>query len=214
MQPRPNENAATGAETKRNRQGRESIRIVAGLVALALTASTLMQARATMLSDMLARAEASISTLGAGHGRNLEMPNPATTPGAINEDVTQATIGSTICRKGWTREIRPSAYYTNALKKKQLRDMGLPHADPRDFEEDHLIPLSLGGASRDEKNLFPQARNGAGGGASRKDELELKLVSEVCAGRLLLDDARREIAQDWQAAYRKHGGMKYRGRGD
>src|SRR3712207_3940055 len=49
----------------------------------------------------------------------------AHTPGALNPDVTQATIGSTICVRGWTRTIRPPSSYTSALKVEQLAEYGL-----------------------------------------------------------------------------------------
>ena len=43
------------------------------------------------------------------------------TPGVVNPDVTQATIATTICRRGWTRTIRPPVSYTNDLKRRGLR---------------------------------------------------------------------------------------------
>jgi hypothetical protein len=45
---------------------------------------------------------------------------PTHTPGARYYKVTQATIGKTICVKGWTKTIRPPATYTNTLKRVQL----------------------------------------------------------------------------------------------
>jgi hypothetical protein len=36
-----------------------------------------------------------------------------------------------------------------------MHDMGLV-GNPKDYEEDHLISLELGGAPRDPKNLWPQ----------------------------------------------------------
>lgn len=61
------------------------------------------------------------------------------TPGATNPDVTQENIASTICIKGggYTETIRPPMYYTNAMKKAQIRQF--VDNDPRHFEEDHLI---------------------------------------------------------------------------
>src|SRR5579871_5396607 len=35
------------------------------------------------------------------------LPDPSCTPGALNPDVTQATIASTICKTGWTATVRP-----------------------------------------------------------------------------------------------------------
>jgi hypothetical protein len=52
------------------------------------------------------------------------LPDSTRTPGALNPDVTQATIGSTICVRGWTRTIRPPRQYTSAMKRQQLREFG------------------------------------------------------------------------------------------
>jgi hypothetical protein len=41
------------------------------------------------------------------------LPDPTKTPGALNPAVTQATIGSIICVRGWTRTIRPPQQYTS-----------------------------------------------------------------------------------------------------
>src|SRR3954469_13262589 len=56
---------------------------------------------------------------GAAPGAVLA--DPVRTPGVLNPDVTQATIGSTICRHGWTRTIRPPVEYTDDLKHRQMR---------------------------------------------------------------------------------------------
>ena len=68
--------------------------------------------------------------------------DPVRTPGVLNPDVTQATIGSTICRRGWTHTIRPPVEYTNALKKKQMRTYA-ESGRLSDYQEDHLISLEL-----------------------------------------------------------------------
>lgn len=113
-------------------------------------------------------------------------------PGAFNPDVTQATIGSTICVRGWTATIRPPPAYTGRLKREQMAARGLP-GTAADYEEDHFIPLELGGAPRDPDNLWPQPRRGPDA-ADGKDAAELRLKRDVCAGRLSLDEARRQIA--------------------
>jgi hypothetical protein len=64
------------------------------------------------------------------------------TPGVLNPDVTQATIASTVCRRGWTRTIRPPVDFTNDLKRRQLRQFGL-RGPPSAYQEDHLISLEL-----------------------------------------------------------------------
>ena len=51
---------------------------------------------------------------------------PALTPGALNPDVTPATIRQTICSRGWTATIRPPSSYTSELKLEQMRVYGFP----------------------------------------------------------------------------------------
>src|SRR5262245_11881966 len=77
------------------------------------------------------------------------------TPGALNPAVTQATIGATICKRGWTRTIRPPVSYTNALKQRGLHAYGL-RGPPSGYQEDHLISLELGGHPTDVRNLWPE----------------------------------------------------------
>src|SRR5439155_11220616 len=47
------------------------------------------------------------------------------TPGVLNPDVRQDTIGRTICVQGWTRTIRPPSAYTSRLKAEQMREYAL-----------------------------------------------------------------------------------------
>ncbi len=133
-------------------------------------------------------------------------PNPRATPGATNPAVSQSNIATTICVKGWTGTVRPPLDVTGTLKRLQLR-VGKAHAANReeDFEEDHLIPLELGGAPSDARNLWPQPRHAANGwGADRKDGLERVLNRLVCDGKLPLVQAQQAIARDWIAAYRQY----------
>jgi len=108
------------------------------------------------------------------------------TPGVLNAAVTQATIGSTICRHGWTRTIRPPVSYTNALKAKGLRQYRL-RGPPSAFQEDHLISLELGGDPVDPRNLWPEPYPRA----SAVDQIENDLNHRVCTGSLSLADAQR-----------------------
>jgi hypothetical protein len=117
------------------------------------------------------------------------------TPGAINPDVTQATIGKTICVPGWTAKIRPPVAYTNLLKTSQMIEYGETGL-PSEFEEDHLINLGIGGAPRDPHNLFPQPRTGPRS-ATVQDQEETQLHRDVCAGRTTLAAAQAQILADW-----------------
>ena len=131
------------------------------------------------------------------------IPDPSSTPGALNPAVTQATISATICRSGYAAAIRPPQEETSALKRRQLRLAGMPEGSQDACEGDHLMPLELGGAPPDERSLWPQPRQPADGwDASRKDELEGVLRREVCTGRLPLAQAQREIIADWRAEWR------------
>ncbi len=117
-----------------------------------------------------------------------QAPNYSPPPGAINPQVTQANISTTICARGWTRTVRPSAAYTSALKRRQMAERHLP-GRPADYEEDHLVPLELGGHPTNVNNLWPQPIQEA----LVKDKAELALNRAVCAGRMTLSAAQQKI---------------------
>jgi hypothetical protein len=77
----------------------------------------------------------------------------------------------------------------------------------RDYQEDHLIPLELGGATTDPRNLWPEPHIADGGwGSKTKDRLERRLHSLVCNGALPLAEAQQAIATNWIEAYRTYIG--------
>jgi len=108
------------------------------------------------------------------------------TPGVLNTGVTQAGIRATICKRGWTRTIRPPTSYTNELKRRQLRQYGL-RGPPSGFQEDHLISLELGGDPTDPRNLWPEPYPRA----AEVDRIENDLNHRVCTGSLTLAEAQR-----------------------
>ncbi len=112
----------------------------------------------------------------------------------INPAVTQETIQQTICVPGWTKTVRPSARYTARIKIKLIRELELPEELLTDFELDHRIPLALGGAPSDPRNLELQPWDEA----VDKDAVEACLSRAVCAGRIGLDEARHRIWGDWR----------------
>jgi hypothetical protein len=119
-------------------------------------------------------------------------PDPRCTPGALNPHVTQATIRRTICRDGWTATVRPREVITEAEK----RDSMLAYGDTRsigDYEYDHFVPLELGGATNDARNLWPER----GASPNPKDNVENELNRAVCDGRMSLGRAQRLIVADW-----------------
>lgn len=128
------------------------------------------------------------------------LPDPTCTPGALNPDVTPSTIDSTICVGGYSGSIRPSSSFTNKLKAKQMIAYGR-NGSPADYEEDHMINLSLGGSPTSPKNLWPQARNGAAGTtAGDKDAVEFKLYRAVCDGKAGLREAQKALLKEWTTA--------------
>jgi hypothetical protein len=121
------------------------------------------------------------------HGSSSKGPYYADilrTPGVLNPDVTQASINSTICVRGWTKTIRPPTSYTNALKQKQLREYGVG-GSLSDYQEDHLISLELGGHPTDPRNLWPEPYPRA----AEVDSIENDLNAQVCSGDLTLESA-------------------------
>jgi 5-methylcytosine-specific restriction endonuclease McrA len=118
------------------------------------------------------------------------LPDPSCTPGAIDPAVTQANIGSTICRAGYTDSVRPPESRTEAFK--------WDHAEPAygqhdvSGELDHLVPLELGG-DNDARNLWVEA----GPIPNAKDAVENALNHAVCDGQITLRAAQRDIARNW-----------------
>jgi hypothetical protein len=133
---------------------------------------------------------------GICHAVNGNLPDPSCTPGAIDAKITQDNIDQTICVKGYTQTVRPPVAYTNKLKLQQIKDYGYADQNPRDYEEDHLIPLEVGGNPTDPKNLWPEPE----ASPNPKDEIENLCHKKVCSGQITLAKAQREIATNWPTA--------------
>ena len=130
---------------------------------------------------------------------------PALAPGAVDPDVAQWNIASTICMPGWTRRIRPPASYTDRLKREQMPLYGYaPGTDPRSVKEDHREPLEIGGAPRDPRNLWPEPR----AQARAKDRLESAVKRDVCAGRLTLQQGQAIFFGDFWNDYQLRFGAR------
>lgn len=135
------------------------------------------------------------------------IPDHERTPGAINQEVTQENIATTICIAGWTKTVRPPSSYTSRLKAHQLRSLELP-GTMRDYEEDHLVPLCVGGSPRSHLNLWPQPRKGRWT-AKIKDQLEQSVCRAVCRGAMSLEEGRAIfLAPDWTKEYEKFFGLQ------
>jgi hypothetical protein len=148
---------------------------------------------------LLPPAAAPDSCHGRGSGLDV-LPDPSCTPGVTKPDVTQANIASTICARGWTRTVRPPASYTDDLKRQQMTAYG-DTGSTRAYEEDHLIPLELGGSPTDPRNLWPEP----GASPNPKDNVEGAANRAVCSGQMQLADAQHAIATDWISFGRQLG---------
>lgn len=152
--------------------------------ALALAASAFI-----FVPDAFASSSACHSSSG--------LPDRHCTPGVTWSRVTQGNIRSTICKRGWTATVRPPESYTEALKRIQLPLYG-DYAGTKlsNYEEDHLIPLELGGSPTSARNLWPEAHPSS----YAKDGVESALNHAVCDGRVRLASAQRAIAINWKTA--------------
>lgn len=128
------------------------------------------------------------------------LPDPRCTPGALNPAVTQATIGVTICKSGWTATIRPPVSYTDRLKRQQMPAYG-EHGQASSVEEDHDVPLAAGGNPTSPANLWPMPI----GPAKVKDAVELAAQKAVCAGRMSLATVQAGFEHDWVILGRELG---------
>ena len=94
--------------------------------------------------------------------------------------------------------MRPPTSYTNKLKVQGIADYGFKDKTLGQYEEDHLIPLAVGGSPRSPKNLWPERYKGKFG-ARVKDKLERFLHDRVCDGTVRLSTARKAFPS-WKAA--------------
>ncbi|MFI1769142.1 hypothetical protein ACH41H_44920 [Streptomyces sp. NPDC020800] len=140
-------------------------------------------------------------------GEPLE--DPKCTPGALSPAVTQANLGSTICRKGgYTKNIRPPESVTRKEKAANAASYGYKGSFG-DAEYDHLISLQLGGDPNDYRNLWVEPADPGhkpGSGVNNlKDPVETKLHTAVCSGKVTLKAAQQAIVSDWTTALSRLG---------
>lgn len=148
----------------------------------------------------------------AGFSRSLRNPvlpfnrasvlPPPDVPGAVDPAITQANIDTTICRPGYSKAARPSYSITGPLKRR-LMDQQHPGESMADYELDHLIPISIGGAPLDRKDLWLQPRVGQANAAD-KNVLAYVLWRLVCTHQVPLETAQQAISRDWTKAYQTY----------
>lgn len=122
------------------------------------------------------------------------MPDERITPGAASP-VTREFV----CHAG-TFEAGP---IDDSVARQVFRRYRLPNPSPGAYEVDYVIPPALGG-SRNVENLWPQPYSQGEWNSHIKDALEQKLESLVCAGKLDVQQAQRDLAKNWIAAYKAY----------
>jgi hypothetical protein len=75
------------------------------------------------------------------------------------------------------------------------------------YEYDHFVPLELGGATNDPRNLWPEA----GATPNPKDAVENELNEKVCDGTMALASAQRAIVGNWVSLTHRSSAPSTRG---
>jgi len=140
------------------------------------------------------------------HEGAYPLPDRACTPGARNPRVTQANLKTTICRSGYSSDIRPPVDVTGREKAANVRSYGYTGSTTTG-EYDHLISLQLGGDPNDARNLWvePNDRAGATSTNNSKDTVENAAHDAICSGRLTLEEVQVGIAANWVTLGRRLG---------
>lgn len=122
-----------------------------------------------------------------------ELPVASLTPGAAS-----SLASSELCDGR-----RPSRVVAADVRRAVLVTYGMEDVPEDEYELDALITPELGGTT-DARNLWPQRYASLVWHARVKDVLEERLAADVCAGRVELTRAQRDLATDWVAAYRRY----------
>jgi len=173
--------------------------VIAALLVVAIGVAIAWAALASSRPSPSAASTSTTTAVVAGECHSVNgLPDPICTPGIADLRVTQDNILTTICVSGYTTRVRPSSRYTDALKQQQIKAYGYTDTNLADYEEDHLIPLEIGGSPTTQRPVagtidrtYP---------AAKKDGVENSLHTKVCAGLMRLADAQRAIATNWPSA--------------
>jgi hypothetical protein len=173
--------------------GRWFLRFPPAARALAFVSVALLIVAAGVLFFQRSASRQTNSTVTASE-RGL-IPDRSLTPGA-----TRIVKISDVCAMAHEEAI---AEVSPSLRQEVLQEYGIVNFHPADYEIDYLIAPGLGGVE-EIHNLWPEPYTTSAWNAHVKDELEEHLHQLVCAGRLDLSTAQRDIATDWIAAYKKY----------
>jgi hypothetical protein len=126
--------------------------------------------------------------------RGIE-PDHTLTPGAMR----QVSLND-VCSMQHEEVVRE---VPTPVRQEVLQEYGIANARASDYEIDYLIAPGLGGTD-EIRNLWPEPYSSPVWNAHVKDALEERLHQMVCAGKVDLATAQKDIATDWVAAYKKY----------
>jgi hypothetical protein len=126
--------------------------------------------------------------------RGIE-PNRTLTPGAMR----QVSLND-VCSMRHEEVVRE---VPTPVRQEIFQEYGIANAQASDYEIDYLIAPGLGGTDAIQ-NLWPEPYASPVWNARVKDALEEHLHHMVCAGKVDLATAQKDIATDWIAAYKKY----------
>ena len=157
-------------------------------------------AQATPIARVPAESESAIPS-DAKASPASQLPDKALTPGVV-----AVSDPKTVCQRGYAKSVRPVGAQWNRLKSLAYERYGIRRGHRSYFDErgvrhpayqvDHLIPIELGGAPDDVRNLWPEPIDEA----KRKDRVEDKLHHMVCEDNFSLTKAQDAIRRDWRTA--------------
>lgn len=130
----------------------------------------------------------------SGCAVNGALPDKACTPGTVIPSITKMQV----CVAGYAKSVRN---VSDAEKNQAYAEYGIISHKTGEYEVDHLISLELGG-SNDIANLWAEGANPTPG-FHEKDQVENYLHKQVCSGVITLEQAQRDISNNWLAIYEK-----------
>jgi hypothetical protein len=118
------------------------------------------------------------------------LPDPKLTPGKIARKEKD--------RNGVTEE----------MERHVFDRYHIPWRRRQEFKVDHLIPIELGGADAID-NLWPQSLSTRPYNAHRKEVLTRRLLARIAARKMTLEQAQKEISEDWISCFVEYLGIVY-----
>lgn len=138
----------------------------------------------------------SSGVLGVSGGCSVKdsLPDKFCTPGEAIPGVTKDQI----CTPGYAKSVRN---VSEEEKQEVFKEYGIVDHPKGEYEVDHLISLELGGSNA-LGNLWPEPSEPRPG-FHEKDKVENYLHSQVCSEIISLDEAQKEIRQNWLEIYQR-----------